>query len=219
MIKITDVVANLIESDELALESLRAGLLNLSAYADKIHSQVENITYKEVQKGTIVVALSRISKNLSDLTPTLKPEVKLSNLSVKSALSAITFEKTPDIQRKVAVLHPFQLTTDDLFAVSEGPSEVTLICHEKSKEKILKHFIVKPKSEFSDLVAITAEFPKEYANTPNIYFVVIGALAAKRINIIEIVSTLNETTFLISKDDLEEAVGALNLYFGKRRKS
>ena len=50
MIKITDTVLDLISADELALEAMRAGLLNYSAYADKIHSQVENLTKKPVKK-------------------------------------------------------------------------------------------------------------------------------------------------------------------------
>src|SRR3989344_2322710 len=146
MIKVSDIVEQLIKSDELAFEALREGLLNLSAYADKILPQVQNVTFNETKRGTIVVALSRLAKTItSDKTPSLKPELKLTDIGVKSSLAGIIFDKTADIQRKIAVLHPFQISLDDLFSLSEGPTEVTLICTEKSKEKILKSFDTDPK--------------------------------------------------------------------------
>lgn len=215
MIKVTDTVQNLIQADELALEAMRAGLLNYSAYAEKIHTQVENLTKKPVQKGTIVVAISRIAKKATVLSSPLKPDVKLSDLSIKSSLCALTFEKTLDIQRKIAVLTPFQLTTADLFTITEGPTEVTLIISEKAKEKVVKQFHTKAKSETDNLVAITVQFPEKLADVPNIHFVLLSSLAAKRIQIIEIVSTFSETSFIIRKEDMEEAIKSLNTYFNK----
>lgn len=216
MIKVTDIVEQIVKSDELALESLREGLLNLSAYADKIHSQVENATFKEIRKGTIVVALSRLAKDIeADKTPPLKPQLKLNNIGVKSSLYGIVFDKTADIQRKISVLHPFQISIDDLFALSEGSSEVTLICTDKSKDKILSHFGAPAKFEFDDLVAITVQYSKDFAQTPNIYYVLISALAQKRINIVEIIANYTEVSFIVKKQDMEEALAALNMYFAK----
>lgn len=215
MLKVSDIVADLIKSDELALESMRAGFLNLSAYADKIQSQVENATFKEVQKGTVVVALSRLAKDAARQSQ-LKPEVKVKNLKLTSSLACVSYEKTPDLQRKIAVLHPFQIASTDLFAISEGVTEITLICSENSLDEIIKKIKAPIKSQFSDLVAITLQLPEHYSQTPNVYFVLLNALAAKRINLVEIVSTYSEISFLVNKRDMEEALKALNLFFAKR---
>lgn len=215
MIKIIDTVLDLISADELALEAMRAGLLNYSAFADKILPQVENLTKKPVQKGTIVVAISRIAKYANKVISPLKPNVKLTDLSIKSSLCALTFEKTLDIQRKIAVLTPFQLTTADLFTITEGPTEVTLIISEKAKQRIVKEFATKPKAEIDDLVAITVQYPEKLSNTPNLHFVLLSSLASKRIQIIEIVSTFSETSFIVKRESMEEAIKALNTYFNK----
>lgn len=217
MIKVSDVVLDLLQTDELALESLRAGLLNLSAYAKKIQPKVENITYKEIKLGTIVVSLSRLAKSLPPTSP-LYPEVKIENLSFKSSLVSLTFEKNADIERKVAVLHPFRISSNDLYALIEGPSEVTLICSEKSKEELLKHFQTKPKIIKDDLVAITAQFEESSNQTPNILYTLLASLAAKRINLIELISTTKETSFIVEEKDLEEAVKILNTFFAKKQK-
>lgn len=212
MIKVTDVVQDLILMDELALEALSAGLLNLSAYADKIHSQVENATFKEVQKGTIVVALSRLSKRAAS-KPQLKPEVKIKNLKLTSSLACTNFEKTADLQRKIAVLHPFQVSTNDIFSVTEGLNEVTIVCSEESIDQITKSLNSPIKSQFADLVAVTLKLPEHYAQIPNIYYVLINSLAVKRINLIEIVSTFTEISFIVKKEDMEKTIKALNIYF------
>ncbi len=102
-----------------------------------------------------------------------------------------------------------------MFTITEGPTEVTLIISEKAKEKILKEFATIPKSEADDLVAITVQYAQRLANTPNLHFVLLSSLAAKRIQIIEIVSTFSETSFIVKREDMEEAIKALNTYFNK----
>lgn len=217
MIKITDVVLDLIQTDELAAECLRTGLLNLSAYADKIHQRVENAAKKPVQKGTIVVALSRIVKNLPT-APLLNPDVKLTDLNMKSSLTVLTYKKTADMERKISVMNPFLLSISDLFSVTDGPEEITIVCSDKAKNEIIRlaGINVEPKIEINNLVAITASLPPEDINRPNVLYTLLSSLAAKRVNIIEIVSTYTEISFIIKKEDMETAFKALNLYFANK---
>lgn len=207
MLRVSDITLDLIQTDQVAFESLQRGLLNLSAYADKIHLRVENMTKKPVQKGTIVVALSRIAQKIGSI-PSLIPEIKITDLSIKSSLASLTFEKTADIQRKIAVLHPFQLSPVDLYAVIEGVTKVTLICSTKSKEKIIKHFNTPILSQINNLAAITVQFPEKLSE--NSHFGLISTLASKRVNIIEIITTFNEVSFIVNQTDAEKALAALN---------
>jgi len=50
---------------------------------------------------------------------------------------------------------------------------------------------------------------------PNVFYVLFSALAAKRIVILEVVSTFTEITFLVKRDDMEQTLAALNTYFSK----
>jgi aspartokinase len=176
---------------------------------------VENLTKKPVQKGTIVVALSRITKNLSKVSTPLKPNIDIEDLRMRSSLCSLTFKKTLDIQRKIAVLHPFQISQDDLFSLTEGPKQVTLVIAQSTKEKIIIEFATKPMAEFDDLVAITIQFNPKQDNTPNIYYSLFSTMAAKRINILEIISTSTEISFLVKKVDMEETIESLNTHFSK----
>lgn len=215
MLKITDTVSDLIQSDELALEALRAGLLNLSAYAKKIHSQVENATKKPVQKGTIVVALSRIVKNLPN-TSLLNPDIALTNLDIKSSLTVLTYKKSIDMQRKISVLNPFLLSMGDLFSVTEGPEKISIVCSDKSSSEIKKELGIKPMAESNNLAAVTISLTEEDVKKPNVIFTLLSTLATKRIQIIELVSTYTEISLIIKKEDMETVFKSLNIYFANK---
>ena len=88
MIKIKDVVKEIVLKDEEILYPLTHKLLNLSAYAKKIKKQVEEKSFKEMQTQGIVVALSRIQKELEEQEPLLQ-EVVINNISTKSPLSEL----------------------------------------------------------------------------------------------------------------------------------
>lgn len=212
MIKVTDIVNDLIQTDELALEAMRAELLNFSAYADKIHSQVENLTKKPVQKGTIVVTLSRISKQAKSLSQPLKPHISLQNLSVKTPLCVLSFQKTQDVERRLSTLSPFLVSSSDLFGICHSQSEATLVCSEKATRVIKKHFDINPKREIINCAAVTLEISQNLADTPNVLYVLLSSLAQKRINIVEIISTYTEISFIVKAEQLEETVAALHVY-------
>lgn len=218
MITVTQAVSEILQTDELALEALRAGLLNLSAYALKISARVENATFKKVKKGTIVVALSRAVKHLPE-APLLSPHVALTNLGVKSALTVLTYKKTADMQRKISVMNPFILGIHELFAVTEGQEEITIICADSAKDLFLRHagINIKPKSQFHSVVAITASLKEKDIQTPNLLYTLLRTLAVKRINIIELVSTYTEISFIVKKEDMETALAALNVYFANKK--
>lgn len=215
MIKVPDVVENILKNNDIALEALRADLLNISAYSANIQKQVEEQALKPVKKGTIAMAISRLSKKILKNTPQMKPNVVIEHIRVNEPFSLLVWDKTFDVQRKVSTLYPFVVSANDLPAITGGLSEVLLFCLENAKEKVLKHFGIKPKEIVDNIVGVSAQFSKEYLETPNIFYALFVALAAKRINIIDIVSTRTEIVFFVRKKDMEETVKALNVYSKK----
>lgn len=65
MIKIQDIVKEIVLADEEFLSALTSGYANLSAYAKRIQSRVEKDAKKKVGIPGIVVALSRERKSMS----------------------------------------------------------------------------------------------------------------------------------------------------------
>lgn len=215
MRKVADAVLQLIQTDETALESFREGILNLSAYAEKVQPSVEKLTYKDVKKGTIVVALSRLSK--TDLKGDSKPKIQISHLSTRSPLTAFTYQKTSDTQRRVSTLNPYILTSSDLFGMIEGESEIVLIASEKAVDLIKDHIGVIPKTENPNLVAITAQFSESLKNTHTFLNTLLSTLIAHKIDILYALPTSNEISFIMDASFMEQAISAFNMYTAKEK--
>ncbi|MBD3329765.1 hypothetical protein GF357_04710 [Candidatus Dojkabacteria bacterium] len=212
MLKIATAVKQILEADETAQESIRRGFLNFSAYAKEIKPQVELLTRKPVKKGSIVVALSRLEDKIQKKPP-LKPQIELIDISVKSPLTDITFERTSRSIKKLAKLENLRADRNIFMAVTQGVDEITIIYSSEIEDKIneiTKKF--KPKARFDGLASITVQFSADYIDIPNVLFTLISALAYKRINIIEIVSAYSELTFVIRKSDLTNTLQVLQNY-------
>ncbi len=213
MIKISEAVSDIIQGDEISLEALRAGVLNFSAYARKIKTFVEQKLYKEVQTGSIVTALSRIAPRVKNIPP-LRPKIQILDMSIKSPLSEITFEKTEESLKNVSKLMRLKSTKGKFFTITQGITEITIIAPSEIKREILDHLIIKPKGQYDNLVAITASFvEQEYIEVPNMIYALVAALAIKRINLIEIVSTYTEISFIVRQKDMRNTIDVLKEHF------
>ena len=217
MIKISDVVEGILFSSEVALSAFHDGYLNLSAYAKTIQRQVEARAKKPVRIGSIVVALSRISKTpkTKEKRKTLLPEVHIEDLSVKSGLAEVTYERTAaNLARLRELYRDPAINASDFFMVTQGAGEITIVALETTLTHIMASARpAKPKSTVRNLVGLTARFNEKYIKVPNVVFVFVRRLALKHINIVEIVSTYTELTFIIDQYHLQEAFLTLNELF------
>lgn len=216
MIKISEIVSETIQRDEIALEAFRMGILNLSAYANKIQASVSEKAYKPVSKSAIVTALSRMKEGV-DKIPPLRPVVKIEDMSIKSPLVELSFEKTAKAVQLASKLDSKSLLKDSFYTIIYGVGEISLICSENLERKILKHFNIEPKGRYRNLVAVTTRFiEQDYIEIPNMIYALVSALASKRINIIEIVSTFTEISFIVRKDDMGDTIEVLKQFFIKK---
>ena len=104
MIKIQDVVREIVFSDEDFLSAIANGYANLSAYAKKIQKTVERKSKKEVKTSGIVVALSRISTQIKSRHPLIE-DVKIDNITTKSPLTEIVYEKNSNSISKLTSIY------------------------------------------------------------------------------------------------------------------
>ncbi len=206
MIKITDTVRELLFSSETALTALSQGYLNLSAYAKLIQPRVEALAKKPVRTGSIVVALSRLSKEVKSLKPLL-PQVSIENISVKSSLVEIAFDKTQAIKGRLQRIYEEKLfSAADFFAVTHGIGEISIVVPQSLKKQVLNLCKgQKPKLVRANLSSLTIRYGQQHIDIPNTFYYFIKCLAIKRINIVEIISTYTEITFLLDDNDLDLA--------------
>ncbi len=211
MVKVSDIVKNIIFSSEPELTALSRHVLNLSAYAKRIRPEVERRAHKPVRIGTIVVALSRISTELTNEDPLL-PKVELDGIAVRSNLAEITFHKTaPNKVRAQRLYTEKEFAQADFLNITYGASEISIFAPMPLVKQVLRNFKPdKPKLHLDHLAALTVQFSERYIEIPNMHFALFRAIAVRKLNVIELVSTFTELTFLVRQPDLNELFLLMN---------
>lgn len=210
MFTISNAVSQILSEDAFTLTALQRGILNISAYAKEIQPTVEEKTFKTVKLGTIVVALTRAAQTLQKVD--FLPTVVIDSLHVTSSLSEITYEKTDANLNKLILLNKVFFASRDFFTVTEGLHEITLICSSHIKDEIVEHFASQTKKMIDGLVAVSVHFSEDYIAIPNTIYALLHTLASRQINILEIVSTYTELTFIVDKSAMQQTVQVLDAY-------
>jgi hypothetical protein len=208
---IAAVVREIVDESEVALSALSDGVLNLSAYAKKIRSDVARRAKKDVPVGTIVVALCRYEIEAKKRAR-LFPKVKIESISTRSALVELAFTKSATTRGRLRTLHENEKLADaDLLTVTSGIREISLILPANLKSEVLKVFKgEKPILVQEDLASLSIRFPSHYLLTPNTIFALIRPFALSRINIVEVVSTYTELTVVVAEKDLQAAFAVMS---------
>lgn len=211
MFKVSTAVEEILKADPIALSAYNYGYLNLSAYADTILNLVERKCMKTVHKGTIVVALSRLSNTKTKFS--LMPEINISNLSLELGLCELTYEKNSQNLSYLNQILESQTTSTDFFTFTKGVSEITFISKNSLKTQIQATFSdSEPIFILEDLASVTIKFGSEYIETPNMFFSLFSKIAIKQIQIIEIISTYTEITFIVKREEVNNLFSILNQY-------
>lgn len=215
MITVPEVVAEIIKQTPFLEESLAEHLINLSALARKIQPEVEEKTLKEVQIGSIVMALKR-------LQPSLKPSYALQqvfqttpDIIVRSNLYEITVVNSHSLFEKQKKLLEYASIEHSYFAtITHGIFETTIIASAEAKNMIKalykKEIII---SELHALSSITIKFAADIIETPGVYYSVLKVLEWEHIPFTEVVSTYSEFTIILKDEYVDRAFGLIkNLY-------
>ena len=206
MIKIQDVVKDVILGEPEAYLSLTEGYMNMSSYAYRIKPSVEAQTKKEVTIASLVVTLSRLKKEFKKEKPLIQ-DITITNITTKLPLSEIVYENTDASIKKLESLYKnISVSREDFFTSTIGTTELTIVCSSKAAESITKYFAVKPKFVAHNLSSIGISFSQKQFTEPNTIFSLVAVLAKARINIIEIVSTYTELLFILNEKDFSVAV-------------
>ncbi len=204
MIKVGTIVEEIIKKDHEAISALSRGILNLSSYSRTIHKKVELKTKKNVKITTIIMSLSRLHRKLEGVNPLLQ-KVVIDNITVKTPLSEIVFEKNPSISQKLVTLEKaISPGIDEWFSFSQNTRTIIIICSESKSEKVISHMKTKPILLIKNLSAIGISISSEYHFKPNIIFSLLHKIAEKKISLTETITTWTEVVFVCETKQLPE---------------
>jgi hypothetical protein len=207
--KVSDAVREKLLRCESEMLCLSSGVLNLSAFAKQIQKEIESQTMKPVKLGTIVAALARLEQEFTAAKPIANP-VNLLDIAVKSGLCEIAYEQSETNRECLQKLYALQrFSASEFFTVTHGVGELAVVTSEKLKQKVLDTFNIseasKPRLILGSLCALTLRFAEHHIDEPGQTFWLVKKVALERINIVEVISTFTELTFILHERDINKA--------------
>jgi len=209
MITVAQITKNILLQDDIALAAARKGILNLSSYARSIQPQIRTALLKDVQEGSIVAALSRLAAGLDAALPEITDVIQ--SLAVQSNLEGITYERSAEVASKIRkVYHQTNVDDHTFLTVTQGINEITIVAESQVAHVFRSKLEGAHKIyDKANLVGITVKFKVGNLEIPNLIYTLTRRLAYKAVNIIEVVSTATELTYIIDRKDLEVALSQL----------
>ncbi len=212
---VSSCVKRIVDKSPFIHEMLINGILSYSNYAASIHSEVERLYTKEVKSSAIVMALRRYAEELRRSNEQRRTTSVDYGIVMKTNIFDLNLVRRDSFISKLATLYnTVSVDKGDFLNITLGSHEVSIAVSEKYREVVNE--LAKGEeilNEMDDLVALTLVFTGEFLQTPGVVYEAVRRLAWEQINVIEIVSTMNELTFVIKREDSMRAFDVLQGLF------
>jgi hypothetical protein len=210
MIALSQVIRTLIDRNPLLRFGMHHGLLNLSKTAEFLHPMIELRAKKEVSRGSIMMQLSRLSRDLQKITPE-KSSFRSDHLTLDASLAAMTYDRTPATTAAINKVLAEIVEKDHFLTLNRGAHELTLIVDSELSEQIQEAVRTQPKNITAPVAAISIHFDEKYAEIPGFMYYVIQQITLQGINLVEVTSTYTELTIFVAQKDARLAFDTLYL--------
>ena len=212
MITIKSHIEKHLKKEPFLLENIRNGMINISALARNIEPELSEKIGRKINCNAIIMAIKRMEIEEINKSRIIKKQLKkIGDLTVKSGLIDYSFKNTHEFEKLSSRFNLSQLTkTNGFHTLSKGINETTIIISENLKsifEKSLKGIEYESKKE--NLSSITIQLPKQNTEISGLYYSILGIIAWRDISIIEVISTTNELTIILSEENTSAALETL----------
>lgn len=210
---IADAVDQYLRQSPFLEEALADNLINVSSLARRIQPVIEQKLQKPVKEGAIIVAINRREPNYYyKINIGIKGFLKdLGDIIVRSDLRDHTYANSETLMDSVRKLIGKMGSDKERFVtVSRGIYETTIIISRDLEDKVGSIFKNEKKiAQKTNLSSITISLPKNNTEISGIYYFILKKIAWAGINIVEVISTTNEFTLIVSEEYVHQALGIL----------
>jgi len=218
MVTASHLVKKYVSENSFLQEAMSKELISYGNLAEQLKPEIEQELGKKVKESAIVMALRRYAEELHDFDKKIRKFKFHGEIIMRTNIIDFNVIKSSNLLNKIKNIYNLvNFDKGDTLNIILGSNEVSIVANERYKDK-LSNFLKGEKilnKEF-DLVALTIVFEGEsFFTTPGVIFTTIRKLAWEQINIFEIISTMTELSFILSKKDSMKAYNVLQELVGK----
>jgi len=200
MVTISHVVQDIINKHVFLQEAINHGIVSYNKLAENIKPEIEKELGKKVKHNAVVMSLRRYAEKLE------KKEERISfnyfrELLLKTDICYIVIEQAETSLSRIQSLYDeIEFKLGGIFNVIQGNYEIGIITNSRYKDKFLS--LLKGEkilNTVDDLVVVSLSYSKDFSFTPGILYNVSRFIAWENINILNVLHTPKELSFVISK--------------------
>ena len=210
MVTISHIVENIIKRRPLLQEAILNNIVSYAALAEQLSPEIEKELNKKINHSAVVMAVRRNSEKIINSFKKKKFDYN-AEIIMKSNLFDVSVAKSSNLLKNLKDIYNIvNYEKGDTLNIIHGNYEISIIISSRYKDKlmnILKNEKIINKEE--NLCSLTLNFSEDYFDTPGVISEITRRLAWENINLIEIVSTYTELTFIISKKEVNLAYNSL----------
>ena len=214
-VTISQCVKQVISRSPFVNEMILDGIISYSNLARFIQPKVEQLFGSPVKLSAIVMATRRHADELASQQGGREHRRIDYEIGMKTNIYDVNFVRSDVFVSRLSSLYDeVKMQKGDFLNVSIGSHEISLSVSDKFKdavEEIIKGEEILHRKD--NMVALTISFTGDFLQTPGILYMATRKLAWENINLTEIVSTMNELTFVIEKEDSIKAYDVLQSFF------
>jgi len=220
MIKISDIIQQIILETPHLEQLLQKELINATALARELKTEIELRLKKEVQTGAIVMAIKRasFSKGIINTEQRFNRNNVFGDIILRSDLAHYSFENSASLRTKIMSLIQFVKDNKDIyFSFAQGVFESTIIISEIFVGQLEALFqSEKITNKVTHLSAVTLKLSEENIHIPGLYYMILKNLAWENINLIEVLSTAHEFTVIVEDVYIDRAFSVIKKMKSKK---
>lgn len=195
-------------------EAMARGIVSYGHLAEQIREEIAAILGRDVKQSAVVMALRRHAEELKQLSePSGFTSIEY-ELLMKTNIYDVNLQKSSRALEIIRGLYTMvELERGDFLNISVGTNELSIAVSDKYRgrlDKLLEGETFLHRLE--DLVAVTLLFTGDFLHTPGVVYEAVRNLSWNSINVYEIISTMNELTFVIDRSDSTHAYEVLQSF-------
>ena len=200
MLKISNAIQEIIDSNQILSFWINEWLLNLSKTAEFILPIIEAKTKKKIKLSALIMNLSRFQKSKNKIKNIQK--FKFNKIFINSDLVSFNFEIVWKIFQNVEKIYKKISEKWWFITVSKWTLEIAIITERKFLNEFEKIFWNSYKNFEENISSIWINFDEKYSETPWMISEILNSISMQWISIKEISSTFTEFIIYIDKKDL-----------------
>ncbi len=206
--KLSTIVSTLINQSPIIQEALDLDLINITSLARYLQRNIERELDRDVQLAAIVMAIKRRPTNMSQILDKSLSQFmnSLGDVLVRSDIFDYTFGHSLSFRKsQIKFLELIEDETNSYYSFCRGMGETTIVVN-RALQTIVEQVFKKEKLLVSrnNLAAISISLPSNNQDISGVYYTLFKRLAWQGINIVEVISTSNEITLIVSKVDIDQ---------------